>query len=205
MTSSPAVTTIEFEAGDGTALVGDLVVPESCRAAAIVCHPHPRFGGDRHNGVVEALFDALPPARIAALRFDFRATFDDGRGETLDAIAALGVLAQAAPEVPLIATGYSFGAAVALALDDPAIAAKLLIAPPLAVAGVEPGMAIPTLVLTPEYDQFSPPEQSAPIVASWPMADHDTIAGADHFLAGRAADTAAEAVAGLDRWLSSLG
>ncbi len=204
MTPPAAVTTIEFESLDGTQLAGDLAVPASPRAAAIVCHPHPQFGGDRHNAVVQALFDALPSAGIAALRFDFREKYEDGRGEALDATAALRTLAQAVPAVPLIATGYSFGAAVALALADPAISAKLLIAPPLTMAGVEPAMAVPTLVLTPEHDQFSPPEASAPIVDTWPMADHDTIAGADHFLVGHAADAAAEAVAGLDRWLSSL-
>ncbi|NND73677.1 MAG: hypothetical protein HKN44_01610 [Ilumatobacter sp.] len=204
MSAPTKTSTIDFAAADGTALVGDLAVPPAPRAAAIVCHPHPQYGGDRHNAVVSALFEALPPAGIAALRFDFRPDFDDGRGEALDAAAALAVLEDAVPDVPLIATGYSFGAAIALALDDSAIAAKFLIAPPLAMITTPPGNAVPTLVLTPEHDQFSPPAASVPIVDSWPMADHETIAGADHFLVGRAADTAREAVASLDRWLSSL-
>ncbi len=66
---------VEFGAVDGTELIGDLSRPEHSRAGAILCHPHPQFGGNRFNHVVGAMFDALPAADIAALRFDFGDAF----------------------------------------------------------------------------------------------------------------------------------
>ena len=63
----------------------------------MLLHPHPRFGGNRLNAVVAALFRALPAAGIAALRFDFRPGAGGEGGdlaeERLDAVAGLDVLA----------------------------------------------------------------------------------------------------------------
>jgi alpha/beta superfamily hydrolase len=179
--------TVQFTTSDGVTIDGDLRVPESSRAAAIICHPHPQYGGDRHNNVVQALFDALPAAGVAALRFDFRAEYDDGRGEGLDATAALDYLASAVPGVLLAATGYSFGAMIALGLDDTRVAAKVLAAPPLAAMPVKRGMDVATLVLTPAHDQFSAPDATEAIISDWPQTTHETIASADHFLVGRTA------------------
>ncbi len=119
---------VQFTTSDGVTIDGDLRVPESSRAAAIICHPHPQYGGNRHNNVVQALFDALPTAGVAALRFDFRAEYDDGRGEGLDATAALDYRSSAVPAVALAATGYSFGAMIVLELNDTRVAAKVLAA-----------------------------------------------------------------------------
>ncbi len=77
---------------------------------------------------MQALFDALPTAGVAALRFDFRAEYDDGRGEGLDATAALDYRSSAVPAVALAATGYSFGAMIVLELNDTRVAAKVLAA-----------------------------------------------------------------------------
>ena len=60
---------------------------------AVVCHPHPLFGGTMDNKVVTTLARALHEVGIATVRFNFRGvgasagTFDDGRGETADAAA----------------------------------------------------------------------------------------------------------------------
>jgi alpha/beta superfamily hydrolase len=179
--------TVQFTTSDGVTIDGDLRVPESSRAAAIICHPHPQYGGDRHNNVVQALFDVLPAAGVAALRFDFRASYDDGRGEGLDAAAALDYLASTVPGVSLAATGYSFGAMIALGLDDTRVAANVLAAPPLAAMPVKRGMDVATLVLTPAHDQFSAPDATEAIISDWPQTTHETIASADHFLVGRTA------------------
>jgi alpha/beta superfamily hydrolase len=178
---------MHFAASDGVDLVGDLAVPDEPKLAAIVCHPHPQYGGNRFNNVVTALYDALPDARIAALRFDFRAEFSGGPGERLDAVAALDVLADRVPGIPLVAIGYSFGAMVALGLDDDRVTALGLVAPPLAMMPDVGAPHVPTLVLTPAHDQFSPPAISAPIVAGWgPIAGHGTVGSADHSLVGQA-------------------
>jgi alpha/beta superfamily hydrolase len=194
MSDSSAVThrTIEFSTTDGVVLTGDLALPDSPLGAAIVCHPHPQYGGSRLDHVVSALHEELPRAAIASLRFDFRPRFDDGVGERLDASAAVTQLAAAAGDAPLFAVGYSFGAWIALTLGDPRIAGTVAVAPPLAVMHVAAPPSAPTLVLTPAHDQFSPPDDSERVIDSWRSAgsgriDHETIEMADHFLAGRTA------------------
>ena len=202
VSESPPVTrrTAEFVASDGTRLVGDLAVPASPRAAAIICHPHPLYGGNRFNNVVTAVFEALAGTGVAALRFDFRSEFSAGVGEQLDALAALDLIAAEVPDVPLIAVGYSFGALVALSLDDAHVSALVLIAPPLAMTPDVPAPTVRTLLITPAHDQFSPPSASIPIAATWTAApvDHRTIEMADHSLVGHTA-TVADATAA---WIS---
>jgi len=203
--SAPVITRlVEFESADGAAIVGDLAIPETPIAGAIVCHPHPLYGGDRFNNVVSAVFSALPEAGIAALRFDFRSNFDRGVGERLDALGALCELGVELPDLPLVVVGYSFGAMVALGLDDSTVSAMALIAPPLAMATDVRRPGVATLVLTPRHDQFSPPAASEPIVAAWadaatPLAiEHQVIKSADHSLVGHAAAVAD----GVTNWLT---
>ncbi len=201
MAERPAIThrTVHFESSDGHQLVGDLALPDAVVAAAVVCHPHPQFGGNRFDRVVTALYEALPQAGIAALRFDFRSLFDDGAGERVDAVAAIDALAGVADDVAFAVVGYSFGAWVALGLDDERIAAIVAIAPPLAAMAPLPPPRMPTLVLTAAHDQFSPPTASEAIITDWRSRgaapiDHETVDMADHFLAGRAAAVALSSV-----------
>ena len=204
--SSTTQRTFELTSLDGHRLTADVAVPESIRAGAVICHPHPQYGGTRHDRVVSALFDALPAAGVAALRFDFRSEFSDGVGERLDALAALEALAEVAPGVPLAMVGYSFGAWVSLGLDDDRIGAVVAVAPPLAVMSATPAPTVPTLVLTPAHDQFSPPSATEPIIADWRSSsntsvDVEVIDLADHFLAGRTGAVADRTVSWLsDRW-----
>ncbi len=194
---------MQFETQDGVGLSGDLAVPDggqAPRAAAIVCHPHPEYGGNRFNNVVTACFESLPDAGFAALRFDFRPTFGHGIAERADAAAALDVLRSRWPDTPLVAVGYSFGAMVVLGLEISDLAGEVLIAPPLARMQMQPGAEVPRLVLSPAHDQFSPPDVVSPIVATWDHAVLEEIEMADHFLAGRsmfAAERTAEWVASL--------
>lgn len=197
---------MEFRTEDDVTLRGDLVVPADARAAAIICHPHPQYGGTRHDQVVGALFAALPTVGVAALRFDFRSDFDDGRGERLDAAAALDRLAGRCPDVPLLATGYSFGAMIALSVaepvtsgSDPDVTGCVAVAAPLAM-GAPLAPACPTLVVVPAHDQFSPPAATRPIVAGWTDATLIEVEAADHFLHGRTA-AVSDAVAA---WVEDL-
>lgn len=180
---------------DGVRLPADLAAPDEAIAGAVLLHPHPRFGGDRFNNVIDALFRSLPAAGIAALRFDFRpgagAEGGDLSDERGDATTALDALAGHVAAERLVVVGYSFGAAVGLGVEHPAIAARVAIAPPLTMMRVEPASPAPTLVLVPAHDQFGPPDAAAPVVDRWDGATLDVIDGADHFLAGHAA-TAAE-------------
>lgn len=192
---------IRFETDDGVTIAGDLVVPPECHAAAVVCHPHPQYGGNRFNPVVDALHRALPTAGVASLRFDFRPTFTDGVGERLDAQAALDEVERTLPGVRTLVCGYSFGAMIALGLDRADIAGRVLIAPPLGDSAGAPSVAVPTLVLTPAHDQFAPPAVARPIVERWADAEFGVIDMADHFVAGQTGAVAARVTKWIsDRW-----
>jgi alpha/beta superfamily hydrolase len=90
--------------------------------AAIVCHPHPKYGGTMRNKVVHRLARGLRVTGSAVLRFNFRGVhlsegaYDHGNGEVEDARAALEWLRNRYPELPFTLAGFSFGSRVALQL-----------------------------------------------------------------------------------------
>jgi alpha/beta superfamily hydrolase len=179
---------VQFTTSDGVGLVGELRLPESAtrtRAAAIVCHPHPQFGGDRFDRVVTAVFGALPAAGCAALRFDFRSDFGGGVAERLDLVAALEALDRFSvlDGLPRLVVGYSFGAVVALSTDDPRIVAVGAIAPPLG-HGTPVVPTVPVVATLPAHDQFCTPDTFRRLSADWPDVEATVIESADHFLAG---------------------
>jgi uncharacterized protein len=87
------------------------------RGLAIICHPHPLFGGTMDNKVVQTLARAFVQTGWTALRFNFRGVggsaghFDDGKGESDDLRHLISQLAPA--QTPLALAGFSFGAFVA--------------------------------------------------------------------------------------------
>jgi len=95
---------------------------ESPRAAfaALVCHPHPRFGGTMHNHATYRLAKAVRAKGGDVLRFNYRGvgrsagTYGSGHGEAEDAAAALAWLARERPGVALLSCGFSFGAWMAI-------------------------------------------------------------------------------------------
>jgi alpha/beta superfamily hydrolase len=90
--------------------------------AALVCHPHPRHGGTMHNKVVYRVARGLRAAGNAVLRFNFRGinlsegSYAQGEGELEDAGAALALLRNRFPDLPLTLAGFSFGARIVLRL-----------------------------------------------------------------------------------------
>jgi uncharacterized protein len=90
------------------------------KMAALVCHPHPLFGGTMHNKVVYQAAKSLDALGLAVLRFNFRGVgtsageHDRGNGEREDVRAALDFLAAGFPETPLLLAGFSFGCWVGL-------------------------------------------------------------------------------------------
>src|SRR2546430_5851775 len=67
--------------------------PQPVSAFAVVCHPHPLYGGAMDNKVVYTVARALEPLGAPALRFNFRGVgasagrYDEGRGEAGGALA----------------------------------------------------------------------------------------------------------------------
>jgi uncharacterized protein len=90
--------------------------------AALVCHPHPLYGGTMHNKVVYRMARGLRKTGAVVLRFNFRGvnlsegTHAHGDGEIEDARAALDFLRERYPDLPWMLGGFSFGSRVALRL-----------------------------------------------------------------------------------------
>jgi len=88
--------------------------------AAVVCHPHPLFGGTMHNKVVYQAGKSFDALSLPVLRFNFRGaglsagTHDRGRGEQGDVRAALDFLTAEFSGIPLLVAGFSFGCWVGL-------------------------------------------------------------------------------------------
>lgn len=88
------------------------------RGIALVCHPHPLFGGTSENKVVHTLASTFIRLGYAALRPDFRGVggseglHDDGRGETDDMLLVLDEARHIFGEIPVVLAGFSFGAYV---------------------------------------------------------------------------------------------
>ncbi len=101
--------------------------------AAVVCHPHPLFGGTMHNKVVYQAAKSLDALGLSVLRFNFRGTgmsegkHDRGEGERGDVRAALDFLAAEYPDIPLLVAGFSFGCWVGLRVGCEDARVKLLI------------------------------------------------------------------------------
>ena len=120
--------------GPAGALEAKLNLPETTQAAqgvAIVCHPHPQYGGTLDNKVTHMVARGFNDAGIAALRFNFRGVgkseggFDHGRGELEDCMAIVDWAKVRWPQLYL--AGFSFGAYIALR-------ASLLLRPSLLVS-----------------------------------------------------------------------
>ena len=103
------------EAGDIETIVED---PGTPCGIALICHPHPLFGGANTNKVTQTLARTFTRLGYVALRPNFRGvggsagTHADGRGETDDMLAVLAAARQAYGELPVVLAGFSFGAYV---------------------------------------------------------------------------------------------
>ena len=151
---------------------------------AVLLHPHPNYGGDRHNAVVDALFRALPASGVAAVRFDF-ASNDIGRG-VAEAAEALDLLPAdvAVDGRRLLLRRVRGGHVVHERVDGWA-----LVAPPFGSISSGAGEPIaadarPKLLLAAAHDQFCPPSTARKHVESWAATELEEVPGADHFLGG---------------------
>jgi uncharacterized protein len=172
----------------------DCIEREGSTATAVLLHPHPDMGGDRRHPVIEALHQGLP---LTTLRFDFTSSATSvARAEVAEAISL-------APDPAVVLFGYSFGADIALTVDDDRLLGWFLIAPPLRAqpeAMVAATDRRPKRLAVPEHDQFSSSERATTLTAAWSATTVETILDADHFLVGRTAPVLAAAA----RWLPSI-
>jgi len=171
---------------------------------AVVCHPHPLYGGTLHNKVVFHTMKALNSFGFPVLRFNFRGTglsegeHANGVGEVEDVRAALDWLEREFT-VPIVFAGFSFGAAVGLraAYSDDRVRALIALGlPAIPVADRTQDRiydfeflrtcAKPKLFVSGSRDQFGPAGKLEALVNSF--ADPKRlvrIEAGDHFFEGR--------------------
>lgn len=186
--------TIPGPAGDLEALLEEPEHGEP-RMAAVVCHPHPLFGGTMHNKVVHRIARGLRHANLTVLRFNFRGV---GRshgehahltGEIEDARAALDWLRSRYADLPFALAGFSFGARVITRLGCQIGTPKFLLAAgfPTSHGPAEylEACAAPKVFIQSTHDQFGPsPELEALFARASEPKRLVWIEAADHFFAG---------------------
>jgi len=171
-------------------------------AAALICHPHPLFGGTMHNKVVHAAAEAIVAAGIPVLRFNFRGVgrssgeHDAGRGEQDDVRSLLDSLQGRFPQRPLLMAGYSFGSWVGLKVGcaDLRVAALIGIGAPLTMVDFSflRSCDKPLALIQGETDPFAPPALLMTLAATLPGgARVSVIKDAAHNFAGHLEELAA--------------
>lgn len=173
---------------------------ENATHAALICHPHPMFGGTLHNKVVFHAMKALNSFGFPALRFNFRGTglsqgeHNHGVGEVDDVRTALDWLDEQF-HLPLIFAGFSFGAAVGLRAACPDDRVKEVIGLGVPVRPVDErsydlgflaSCTKPKLFVGGSRDQFGPRAELERLIQN--VAEPKKlviIESADHFFEGR--------------------
>jgi alpha/beta superfamily hydrolase len=196
-----------FIEGPAGSLEAILKEPEGpITRAAIVCHPHPLFGGTMHNKVVYRIAKTFQLSGFAVLKFNFRGAGKSqgehakGAGEQDDLRAAMRFILERYPGVELWLAGFSFGAWVMLraACEDVRVHALVAAGTPVskyALKEVEPCVA-PKLFVQGSLDEFGKVEDLNKFFSR--LKDPKQlriIEGADHFFEGRL-DELAGAVSG---------
>ena len=167
------------------------------RDIAILCHPHPQYGGSMHDGVLATAAQCLLNNGYACLRFNFRGVgqsdgqFGQGFGEQEDLVAMINWMQQDYPEHNLHIVGYSFGDNVAfntmaryqqLNADGPELQQVILIAPPVGMMDFSQteGKLPPIHAIAGDQDNFVDPD----VFSQWQGVNTHLIPGADHFFSG---------------------
>ena len=175
----------EDRAGDGTAT----------QRFGVVCHPHPLYGGTLDNKVVYTLARAFVELGVPSIRFNFRGVgssagrYDEGRGETADALAVVAYGRERWPGASSWLGGFSFGGAVAVRAAAQAQPETLVTVAPgitrVAMDGVG-SPACPWLIVQGDADDVIEPAA----VLEWgrrqsPAPTVRLLPGAGHFFHGR--------------------
>lgn len=164
---------------------------------ALVCHPHPLFGGTMHNKVVYRVARGLRRSGSVVLRFNYRGVnlsegkYDEGRGEIEDARAALAFLRERYPGLPYALAGFSFGSRIILrlgcSLPDPAPARLIPVGFPTTMmsGGFLARCGLPKHFVHSTVDEFGPKaDLEAAFEGFAEPKSLQFIEAGDHFFAG---------------------
>jgi alpha/beta superfamily hydrolase len=169
------------------------------RAAAVLAHPHPEYGGTMRARVVHEVARTLTHVGVAVVRFNYRGVgvsagaFSGGPAEAEDLRSALDVLDLRFPDTPLWAIGYSFGAWLAMTAGaaDPRVEVLVGIAPPVEHYDFSSLLAStkPKFFIAGERDEVAPLKAVQRFYARMPEPrELVVIDGADHAFDGKAGE-----------------
>ncbi len=172
----------------------------SARKGIVITHPHPLYGGDMHNPVVDTIRKVYRKKGYTTLRFNFRGTgqsqgkHDAGQGEQADVRAAVDKLkADGLEEIHL--AGYSFGAWINARSVFAGLSVKrmVMVSPPAAMIDFSGVGSLDSLglVVTGGRDDMAPVEEIEKMMQTWNKTAHlEVIGPADHFYGGYLNDLA---------------
>jgi alpha/beta superfamily hydrolase len=178
---------------DGPAGALEVVVnasEDTPRGIALIAHPHPQQGGTLDNKVVQTLAKTFFALRYASVRFNFRGVgrsegvFDDGLGETEDALAALAYAKARFGEIPIVLAGFSFGSFVQTRVAATVAAERMVLVGPAAARIGTTTVPSDTIVIHGEEDDVVP----LAAVFAWARPQELPIVvfpGCGHFFHGR--------------------
>jgi len=170
----------------GVRLEGALHAGAKGRIPALVCAPHPQYGGNMHNEVVVTLADALSGAGRSVLRFNYRGVgrseggYEGGRGEAADTGAAADFLREETGSDRVMVCAYSFGAWVTMLCRQRRadLSPLILVSPPNTMMDFDFAVAAPDIhVLAGTMDEFCDLE----LLKKQFPGRITAIDGADHF------------------------
>jgi alpha/beta superfamily hydrolase len=178
---------------DGHEIEGRLE-KSSLQKGVVITHPHPLYGGNMNNNVVEAIGRVYRQSGYTTLRFNFRGvgnsqgSHGNGIGEQADVHAAVSYLTDLNIERIDLA-GYSFGAWVnaLTTITEPSLTNMIMVSPPLAFLdfGAVSDLNSLRLIVTGSRDDIAPPELIKTSYHGWNAeAQFEVIGGADHFYGG---------------------
>jgi alpha/beta superfamily hydrolase len=165
------------------------------RGVAVLCHPHPLYGGTMHNKVVYRMARGLRRAGFVVLRFNFRGVgASEGEhghleGEVEDARAALEWLRARYPDLPYALAGFSFGSRVITRLGCATPGAAFLMAAGFPTRWGPPehleSCLVPKIFIQSTNDQYGPRMELEEMYQGFagPKELH-WIESEDHFFAG---------------------
>jgi alpha/beta superfamily hydrolase len=161
----------------------------------VITHPHPLYGGNMHNQVVQTMALAYQEEGFSTLRFNFRGvgnskgSYGEGKGEEEDVKSALNYMYEIGNRNIDLA-GYSFGSWVNVKISNISTMVNriIMVSPPVAFLDFSFLCQNPKIIaiITGERDEIAPVERIRETVNVWnPDAVFKVIEGADHYYTGK--------------------
>lgn len=168
---------------------------DHANTAAIICHPHPLYGGTMRNKVVTTLMQVFRDLNMPTVRFNFRGvgkssgSFADGVGETEDLLAVVEWAKSHFKVNNIWLAGFSFGGYIAARATETVRPELLITVAPQAsrfTAEKMPIISCPWIIVQGEQDEVVPPSEVYALVdALQPKPILIRIPNAGHFFHGQ--------------------